>query len=91
MNMNINEEPICESWKNEVILILKLFPTSSASKVSSSSDERVMVPDGDAERESSDNSMVEAGESARDSSSGGPRRFWMSNECIVWIEKGLCC
>ena len=54
---------------------LKLFPTSSASQVSSSSDERVMVPDGDAERESSDNSMVKAEEGARDSASGGPRRF----------------
>ena len=60
--------------KRGAILIHKIFPTSSTSAVSSS-DERVMVPAGDAERESSDYSMVEAGESARDSSSGGPRRF----------------
>ena len=59
--------------------ILKPFLTSSASRVSSSSDERVMT-EIDAElRDSEDNSMVEAGEHARDSSSGSPRMFWMLN------------
>ena len=60
--------------KRDSILILKLFPTFSTSAVSSS-DERVMVPDGDGERESSDNSIVEVGDVARDSSMGNPRRF----------------
>ena len=34
-------------------------------------------------RESEDNSMVEAGDAARDSSSGSPRMFWILNGCIV--------
>ena len=68
------------------ILILKLFPTSSTSTFSSS-DERVMVPDGDGERESSDISIVEAGDDARDSSMGNPRRFWMLNGSIVVVER----
>ena len=37
-------------------------------------------------RESEDNSMVEAGDDARDSSSGSPRMFWMFNGCIVELE-----
>ena len=37
-------------------------------------------------RESEDNSMVEAGDAARDSSSGSPRMFWMLNGCIVKLE-----
>ena len=37
-------------------------------------------------RESEDNSMVEAGDAARDSSSGSPRMFWMLNGCIVELE-----
>ena len=37
-------------------------------------------------RESEDNSMVEAGDDARDSSSGSPRMFWMLNGCIVELE-----
>ena len=36
-------------------------------------------------RESEDNSMVEAGDDARDSSSGSPRMFWMLNGCIVAV------
>ena len=37
-------------------------------------------------RESDDSSMVEAGDDARDSSSGSPRMFWMLNGCIVALE-----
>ena len=37
-------------------------------------------------RESDDNSIVEAGDAARDSSSGSPRMFWMLNGCIVELE-----
>ena len=35
---------------------------------------------------SDDSSMVEAGDDARDSSSGSPRMFWMLNGCIVELE-----
>ena len=37
-------------------------------------------------RESEDNSMVEAGDAARDSSSGSPRMFLILNGCIVEFE-----
>ena len=63
--------------------ILKRFPTSSASRVSSSSDERVMTEIDVELRESEDNSMVEACDDARDSSSGSPKRFWMLNGCML--------
>ena len=36
--------------------------------------------------ESDDNSIVEAGDDARDSSSGSPRMFWMLNGCIVELD-----
>ena len=68
--------------KRGQILILKLFPTFSASKISSSSDDRVMVPSDAELRDSDDSSMVEAGDDARDSSSGSPKMFWMLNGCI---------
>ena len=54
---------------------LNCFPTSSTSRVSSSSDERVMTEIDVELRESEDNSMVEAGDDARDSSSCSPRMF----------------
>ena len=54
---------------------------------SSSSDERTIVGLGDGLRESSDNSIVEAGDCARDSLAGNPSRFWMLNGCIaLWVE-----
>ena len=38
-------------------------------------------------RESDDNSIVEAGDDVRDSSSGNPRMFWMLNGNIVIVER----
>ena len=46
-------------------------------------DERTIVGLGDGLRESSDNSIVEAGDCVRNSSASNPSRFWMLNGCIA--------